>query len=169
MTPVPTPTLSSCQYVQTPCCLADGDCTGGAGGRCLPLIDVEQNFCGGAYPQGNSCLYDQCATDQDCKANTPAGASVATCLPSGALGVFSATCAYGVCRTDADCTKHPGGSCQYGLAATNGVCSLVDVLFCAYPSDPCGTAGHDCASPLVCVPNSDYQGRQCGQGPPEYP
>jgi hypothetical protein len=154
----------------TMCCSKDADCaeTGKTDARCLPLVDVEQNFCGGAVPAGNVCRYDQCADDADCKAQTPIGATVATCLPSGIFDHYNTACAYGVCRTDADCTKHPGGSCEYGLAATNGVCSLNDVLFCAYPSDPCQTTT-GCDNGMICVPNADYQGRECGKPPPAYP
>jgi hypothetical protein len=159
----------------TMCCSKDADCaeTGKTDARCLPLIDVEENFCGGAVPAGNVCRYDQCADDADCKAQTPTGATVATCLPSGAFGRYNTACVYGGCRTDADCTKHPGGQCQYGLAATNGVCNLNDVLFCAYPSDPCQTGANGtttgCANGMICVPNADYQGRECGKPPPAYP
>jgi len=133
---------------------------------------VEENFCGGALPAGNTCRYDQCSVDADCTAQAPAGATVATCVPSGAFGLYNSACIYGGCRTDADCTRHPGGQCQYGLAATNGVCNLVDVLFCAYPNDPCqtgtnGTTG--CVGDMICVPDADYQGRQCGKPPPAYP
>jgi hypothetical protein len=168
--PTPAPTLASCEFTSTPCCTKDGDCTDKASGRCLPLRTVQENFCGGAVPQGNVCRYDLCASDADCKAQTPTGATVATCLPSGALGNFFAKCAYGGCRTDADCTKNPGGRCAYGLAASNGVCSLVNVLFCAYPSDPCGEASAPaCSAGMVCVPNDDYQGRKCGKAPPMYP
>jgi hypothetical protein len=170
VSPRTSPGLMTCQTGDSGCCSKDGDCTQGSHGRCLPLIDVKENFCGGAVPIGNVCRYDQCATDADCKAGMPAGTTVATCLPSGALNTLDATCAYGVCRTDADCTLHPGGNCQYGQAATHGVCSLRNVLFCAYPSDPCGNASSQpCGSPMICVPNDNLQGRVCGQGPPQYP
>lgn len=161
--------LDSCSFAQQPCCTKDGDCTNGTAGRCWPNRNVVENFCGGAVPTGNVCRYDLCTTDADCT-QKPAGANVATCLPSGALGTYFAKCAYGGCRTNADCTQHPGGVCSYGLGPTNGACSLVDVLFCAYPSDPCGNPGQNCASPgMVCAPNTDYQGRACAQGPPAYP
>jgi len=170
VSPRTSPALMTCNGTDASCCSKDGDCAQGSHGRCLPLIDVKQNFCGGAFPFGNACAYDQCASDTDCKAGMPAGSTVATCLPSGALDTLDATCAYGVCRTDADCTLHPGGACRYGQAATHGVCSLRDVLFCAYPSDACdGTSAKPCASPTICVPNDNLQGRVCGQGPPQYP
>lgn len=168
VSPKVTPTLGSCDFAQPPCCTKDGDCTGGAAGRCLPNLDVVENFCGGAVPQGNVCRYDLCTTDADCT-KKPTGATVGTCLPSGALGTYFARCAYGGCRTSADCTKHPGGVCSYGLGPTNGACSLIDVLFCAYPSDPCGNPGQTCPSGMVCAPSADYQGRACNQGPPMYP
>jgi hypothetical protein len=170
--PVPTPTLSSCQTGDPTCCLKDTDCTQPNNGRCLPLFNVKENFCGGAVPFGNVCRYDQCRADTDCKAQAPAGATVSTCVPSGAFGLFNATCVHGACRTDADCGLHPGGRCQYGLAATNGVCSLRNVLYCAYPSDPCqvgsnGSTG--CTQGKICVPTSSYQGRECGAPPPAFP
>jgi hypothetical protein len=158
------PMLQSCQFAGTTCCMADADCTEKAHGRCVPKNSIPN--CGGAVPVGNTCLYDQCATDADCKAGMPAGATVATCLPA-IQGRQTTVCAYGACRTHADCTKHPGGACTYGLGPTHGQCSLVDVLFCAYPSDPCPAQA--CTFPMVCVPNDNYQGRQCGQGPPMYP
>jgi hypothetical protein len=153
------------------CCLKDSDCTQGVAGRCEEHLLVAQNFCGGAIAAGNTCIYDECSSDADCK-TPPTGAKVAACAPSGALGLLSAGCVYGGCRTDADCTTHPGGQCQYGLAATKGVCNLRYVFFCAYPSDPCqvtstGTTG--CSSPMICVPQDNYDGRLCGAGPPEYP
>jgi hypothetical protein len=170
--PVPTPTLTTCQTGGTTCCLKDADCTQSTNGRCLPLLDVEENFCGGAIPLGNVCRYDQCRTDADCTAEAPAGATVSSCVPSGAFGLYNATCIYGGCRTNADCGLHPGGSCQYGQAATNGVCSLRNVLFCAYPSDSCqvtNNATTGCPAGKICVPKSSYQGRECGAPPPEYP
>jgi hypothetical protein len=172
VTPVPTPTLTTCQPGDTTCCLKDADCTQSTNGRCLPLLDVKENFCGGAVPLGNVCRYDQCRGDADCTAQAPAGATVSTCVPSGAFGLYNATCVYGGCRTDADCGLHPGGSCQYGQAATNGVCSLREVLFCAYPSDSCQVVNNTttgCPSGKICVPKSSYQGRECGAPPPEYP
>jgi hypothetical protein len=170
--PVATPALGTCQAGDPTCCLKDADCTQPNNGRCLPLRNVKENFCGGAVPFGNVCHYDQCRTDADCKAQMPAGATVSTCLPSGAFGLFNTTCVYGVCRTDADCGLHPGGRCQYGLAATNGVCSLRNVLFCAYPSDPCQVANNvstGCTQGKICVPTASYQGRECGAPAPMYP
>ena len=172
VTPIATPTLTTCQPGDTTCCLDDADCTQATNGRCLPLLDVKENFCGGAIPLGNVCRYDQCRTDADCTAQAPAGATVSTCVPSGAFGLYDATCVYGGCRTDADCSLYPGGSCQYGQAATNGVCSLRNVLFCAYPSDACqvtNNATTGCPAGKICVPKSSYQGRECGAPPPEYP
>jgi hypothetical protein len=171
--PRATPTLSSCQGGSTTaCCTMDADCTAMAKGRCLPLFNVAENFCGGAFPQGNVCRYDKCASDADCVGGKPAGATIATCLPSGALNTYFATCAYGICRTNADCTKHPGGKCTYGQAPTNGVCSLHNELFCAYPTDPCGVGSAtptSCMGGQICVPADDGQGRLCGKGPPQYP
>ena len=172
VTPVPSPTLMTCQTADTTCCLKEADCTQSTNGRCLPLLDVKENFCGGAIPLGNVCRYDQCRGDADCTAQAPAGATVSACVPSGAFGLYNATCVYGGCRTDADCSLHPGGSCQYGQAATNGVCSLRNVLFSAYPSDSCqvtNNATTGCPSGKICVPKSSYQGRECGAPPPEYP
>jgi hypothetical protein len=124
--------------------------------------------CGGVAPQGNVCVYDQCATDADCKAGMPAGSTVAMCLPSGALGRSPhAECVYGVCRTNADCTAHANGVCQVGYAAPHGQCVYDDVLFCAYPSDPCPAQA--CSFPMTCAPNDNLQGRQCSQGWPMYP
>ena len=170
--PVPTPTLSGCLGTDPTCCLNAGACTQSTTGRCLPLWNVKENYCGGAIPLGNVCRYDQCQTDADCNAQAPAGATVSTCVPSGAFGLFNATCVYGGCRTDADCGLSPGGTCQYGLAATNGVCSLRNVLFCAYPSDACQVANNattGCPQGKICVPKSSYQGRECGAPPPAYP
>jgi hypothetical protein len=160
----PPPALQSCQFGGTPCCMADADCTDKPHGRCVPRNYIAG--CGGAIPVGNTCLYDQCATDADCKAAMPAAATIATCLPA-IQGRVTKNCVYGACRTHADCTKHPGGVCTYGLGPTHGQCSLVDEFFCAYPSDPCPATA--CPSLMQCVPNDDYQGRQCGPGPPMYP
>ena len=75
----------------------------------------------------------------------------------------------GACPVGNACL-HPGGRCRYGQAATNGMCNLYNVLFCAYPSDPCGEpASPACPNNQICVPNADNQGRQCGAGPPMYP
>ena len=158
------PTLQSCQFGGTPCCMADADCTDKPHGRCVPRNYI--SGCGGAIPVGNTCLYDECATDTDCKATMPAGATVAICLPA-IQGRVTKICTYGICRTHADCKKHPGGLCVYGLGPSHGKCALVDELFCAYPSDPCPATA--CPSPMQCVPNDDYQGQQCGPGPPQYP
>ena len=158
----------------TMCCLKDTDCAqaGITNARCLPRFYVAQNFCGGAVPQGNVCRHDTCGIDSDCNVQTLTRATVATCAPPGAFGLYNSACVYGGCRTDADCAQHPGGKCQYGLAATNGVCNLRNVLFCAYPSDPCQTGANGttgCPGSMICVPNTDYQGRQCGEPPPTYP
>jgi hypothetical protein len=172
VTPVATPMLTTCQTGDTTCCLKDADCTQSMNGRCLPLLDVKENFCGGAIPLGNACRYDQCRADADCAAQAPAGATVSACVPSGAFGLYNATCIYGGCRADADCSLHAGGSCQYGQAATNGVCSLRNVFFCAYPSDSCQVANNattGCPAGKICVPKSNYQGRECGAPPPAYP
>jgi hypothetical protein len=144
--------------------MSDADCIDKAHGHCVPKSYFPG--CGGALPAGNVCTYDGCAADADCKAGMPAGATVATCLPA-IQGRVTKTCAYGGCRTNADCTKHPGGACQYGLGPTHGQCVLIDVFFCAYPSDPCPAQA--CPAPQRCVPNDNYQGRQCGPGPPMYP
>jgi hypothetical protein len=168
--PRATPPLGSCPNGDPACCTKDGDCSQQSGGRCLPLLQVKENFCGGAVPLGNACRYDQCRADADCKASAPAGAKVSACVPSGALDTWVATCVHGGCRTDADCVLHAGGRCQYGQAATNGQCVLRNVFFCAYPSDPCGTLeAKPCSGGQICVPNADYQGRQCGKAPPAYP
>jgi hypothetical protein len=172
VTPPATPTLASCQSSTGTCCLHDSDCaqTSATNARCLPLIDVKENYCGGAIPVGNVCRSDQCRADADCKATAVAGATVWTCLPAGAFGLYNAACVSGICRTDADCTVHAGGHCQYGQAATKGVCSLHNVLFCAYPTDACGNSDSPpCGGGLTCVPNDNFQGRQCGQSPPQFP
>jgi hypothetical protein len=140
--PVSTPALSACQAGDTTCCLSDADCAQSMNGRCLPSPDEEHRVCGVAMSPGNVCHDDQCRTDADCLARQPGVAPLAACLPSGAFGLFNATCAYGVCRTDADCMLHPGGKCQYGLGVTGGLCSFIygsllqRILSCAYPSDP---------------------------------
>jgi hypothetical protein len=172
--------LEACFNDATPCCLHDADCaqTGKTTPRCLPHRDVAQDFCGGAQPVGNVCSYDQCSVDFDCNSGKPAGAMVATCLPAGALvdrfnsdraSLYNAVCGYGVCRTDADCTLHPGGQCQFGLVNPNGMCSLSDVLYCAYPSDPCQTSDNFMGNACYCVPTANDQGQQCGKAPPMYP
>jgi hypothetical protein len=171
ITPTATPTLMSCQNAPTPCCTKNGDCTDSPNGRCLPLWNVKENYCGGAIPQGNVCRYDQCKADVDCKASATGGLPVSACIPSGAFGLFTNTCVRGVCRVDADCALHPGGRCVYGLAPTNGTCSLLDVLSCAYANDPCGdgkACPADAAGPL-CVPKPNLQGRECGLPPPQFP
>ena len=147
--------------------MTDGDCQLGAGGRC---VSRRTNLgCGGAVPVGNECHYDGCTKDSDC-GQPSAGATVVTCVPAGALGFFTAACVLGGCRTDADCTQHADGRCLFGLAAThNGMCDLRQVLFCAYPSDPCQGASVGCTQNLICVPNEDYQGQHCGPRPPQYP
>jgi hypothetical protein len=172
--------LDMCFNDATPCCMHDADCAqaGKSNARCLPDRNVAQDFCGGAQPAGNVCSYDKCSVDSDCNSGKPAGATVATCLPAGALvdsfnsdqaSLYNAVCAYGVCRTDADCMLHSGGRCQFGLANPNGMCSLSDVLYCAYPSDPCQTSGNFMGNACYCVPNANDQGQQCGKAPPMYP
>lgn len=107
-----------------------------------------------------------------CGRQAPAGATVSACVPSGAFGLYSATCVYGGCRTDADCSLYAGGSCQYGQSATDGVCSLRNVFFCAYPNDSCqvtDNATTGCPAGKICVPKSNDQGRECGAPPPAYP
>jgi hypothetical protein len=165
------PTLRMCPQGEPTCCTGDGDCTLAADGgqtdkgRCLPRTSP----CGGAVPIGNICQFDECRTDADCTAKMPAGATVAICAPAGALNHDSAGCVYGGCRTDADCTRSPGGRCSYALADTGGACVVRNVLFCAYPNDPCTMTG-GCSPPaMICVPSADYQGRRCGKGLPMYP
>jgi hypothetical protein len=171
VTPAATPLLMGCQNAPTPCCSKDGDCTQSGKGRCLPLYRVKDNYCGGAIPLGNVCRYDQCKTDVDCRASQPVALPLSACVPSGAFGLYTNTCVRGVCRVDADCAQHPGGRCLYGLAPTNGVCSLLNVFSCAYATDACGdgkTCPADAAGP-VCVPKADLQGRECGLPPPMFP
>ena len=159
--------LRSCQFGGPTCCTSDATCTQGSAGRCIPTPFPP---CGGAAPIGNICSYSACAADADCLAATPAGATASVCVPSGAFGLFGAKCIYGGCRTDADCTLHPGGTCQYGNAAThNGMCDLRQVFFCAYPSDPCQGNATGCQIPQICLPEETYQGRHCAPGPPQFP
>jgi hypothetical protein len=161
-----------CQSFDQMCCTSDTACTAHAGGHCVSRL-ASALSCGGARPFGNACSYDACVTDADCMPGLPAGATVAACIPAGALGLHAASCRYGGCRTDADCTLHPGGTCELGLAAThNGMCDLRQVLFCAYPTDPCQARYGSCpqnAGPLVCAPEESYQGRHCVPAPPAYP
>ena len=167
----PNPTLRSCPQGDPACCQSNAACAppvdGGPfdNGRCLPRTSP----CGGAAPTGNTCHFDECRVDDDCKARMPAGATVAICAPAGALGHDNAGCVYGGCRTDGDCTKFAGGHCSYALADTGGACVVRDVLFCAYPNDPCSMGGSGCTFPMICVPNDDYQGRRCGKGLPMFP
>jgi hypothetical protein len=151
------------------CCSSDAACTGGKDGRCISNRATYLG-CGGAVPTGNSCHYDDCSTDSDCKSG-PAAATVATCVPPGALGVYTATCVYGGCRIDADCTLHAGGKCTYGEQATHGMCDRGYVLFCAYPNDPCATNMQCQGNPngIACVPEDNFQGRHCSAPPPAFP
>jgi hypothetical protein len=156
-----------CMGFDTACCTANSGCTSGKGGRCISNLATYLG-CGGAVPTGNTCHYDDCAVDADCK-SAPAMATVSTCVPSGALGEYNATCVYGGCRTNGDCVLHPGGVCTYGEQATHGMCDRGFVFYCAYPSDPCNGTQDCLSSGLVCAPEDDFQGRHCTQGPPEYP
>jgi hypothetical protein len=93
-----------------------------AHGRCLPRTSLPG--CGGAIPEGNVCVYDQCATDADCKAAMPAGAAIATCPPSGALGRVEANLRVRGLPHERRLTKNPGGVCLYDLGPTHGQCVL---------------------------------------------
>ncbi len=142
--------------------MSDADCTASTNRSMLAASVVYVSRAVAERSPVTPCTYDECATDADCKAGMPATVARAACVPAGALGRTNAACVYGACRTNADCTKHPGGTCQYGLAAPFGRCVFDDVLFCAYPSDPCPAQA--CASLMKCYPNDDDQGRSCGQG-----
>jgi hypothetical protein len=162
--------IVSCESVGSLCCSDDAECADGTAGRCISTRATYFG-CGGAVPIGNKCNYAECAADADCLPSTPQGATLAACVPAGALGLYTAACIYGGCRTDQDCTLHPGGECRFGEAATHGTCDRRRVLFCAYPSDPCGSDS-DCqqaGSFQVCVPEESYQGRHCAPAPPMYP
>jgi hypothetical protein len=169
---IPRINIATCGPGHPECCQSDADCAKSAGGRCVSYRETDLN-CGGAQPFGNACVYEACHTDSDCRAQMPPGATVSTCVPPGALGFFVSMCIHGGCRTDTDCALHPGGRCLFGLAAThNGMCDLRQVLYCAYPSDPCQPGPDACSgssSILRCLPNEDYQGRHCAPGPPQYP
>ena len=167
--PTDPPPPAQCFGTEPGCCASNAECTAGTDGLCIPNIDTVLS-CGGNYPAGNSCNYDACTDDSDCEAAQPADTTVATCLPRGALGQYTAACAYGVCRTDNDCTQSEGGQCLYGLAATHAGCDLRYVLYCAYSSDPCTDRYGSCNDTTkVCAPNDDFQGRNCVQAPPMYP
>jgi hypothetical protein len=155
---------TECMASDSSCCTADTQCTQGAGGRCTARPG---HPCGGATGFGNACVYDTCTSDMDCRT---LGGSVAVCVPPGALSMITAGCVSGACRTNADCKLHPGGQCTYGPAAThNGMCDVRSVFFCAYPSDPCQGLNTGCQSPLLCLPNENFDGRSCNAPPPMYP
>ena len=167
--PIEPPPPADCFGSDPSCCTSNADCTAADGGLCIPRVDTELS-CGGKYPDGNTCNYDACADDQDCEAAQPADASVAICLPRGAIGVYTSMCAYGGCRTDRDCTQGEDGQCRYDLAATHVGCDLHYVLYCAYASDPCKDRYGSCSDTTqVCAPNDDFQGRHCVPAPPMYP
>ena len=100
-------------------CKADGDCTAGRNGRCY----------GGLGP--NTCSYDECATDADCKA------AVCDCRNVGVIGQPD-KCILGNCRTDGDCK---GQYCSPSGTTVGAGCMGAELgsygYFCHTATDEC--------------------------------
>jgi hypothetical protein len=133
-------------------CCKSGDCPG-TGQGCYPASALE--FCGGALPNFNKCVADECSVDADCGTGS-------ICAPTGAFGYPKRNCVKAYCLTDTDCSAKPGGFCA--PIGFNMCCSLQlpTALGCAY-SDGCakdsdcpnGTCQLDMATGKgVCGPKS---------------
>lgn len=113
-------------------CTKDEGCTAGRNGRCY----------GGLRP--NSCSYDECATDADCKA------AVCDCRNVGVIGQPN-KCFLGTCRTDADC---PSNYCSPSGTNVTAGCTGAELgsygYFCHAPSDEC-VDDEDCTSGTRCM------------------
>jgi hypothetical protein len=111
-------------------CATDPDCVeGGPNGRCVPGI----RDTGGASDAACRCVYDRCASDDNCRGQGPCQCT--------ALEVGN-SCLTGNCAVDADC-------------GVGGFCSPV--------ADPCTgiVSGYWCHTPRdTCVDNTDCAG-QC--------
>ena len=98
---------------------------------------------------GQSCSYDQCATDADCAGNTPC-----VCRSSASDSAPNVCQGGGNCRIDADCG--PGGYCSGSIPPDrcNGYLFICDFS--------CGS-GYFChTSKDTCTDNSDCMGGFCG-------
>jgi hypothetical protein len=143
--------VEACEPDDAGCCETDGECTDGAGGRCL---SVYVGHCGGELaPPTNYCRYDECQSDGDC--------TDGYCAPAGVAG-FNAACLASVCRFDRDCTQGLRGRCE----VTGADCfPFAAQLYCAYGDDPC-RLGERCpsgpdGSSQRCVPDDDGHGTRC--------
>lgn len=123
------PEASSCVGVYAPpepynpqygSCKSHADCTQGTNGRCIGGIGYATN---NLY-----CVYDQCATDNDCDAG-----KVCYCSASNAARCLSV----GNCQIDSDCG---GGSYSYCSPSNGWDCSgyhTIDSYYCHTPRDTC--------------------------------
>jgi hypothetical protein len=108
-------------------CKKDDDCTAGKNGRCQ---------LGGSRDPINSCTYDACFSDADCKTGGPC-----ECSSSGNA------CLAGNCRTDADCGAN--GSCGQSIArACFG--NTDEAYYCRTPEDTCASYD-DCKNNTSCA------------------
>ena len=135
-------TPGSCGGSVLAICAGDSDCTDGLNGRCLH----------GDVPIacGQSCSYDQCATDADCAGNGPC-----VCRTSASDSAANVCQGGGNCRIDADCG--PGGDCSRSVL--NDRCNGYR-LVCDFN---CGR-GYFLATPRkdTCTDDSDCMGGICG-------
>jgi hypothetical protein len=107
-------------------CAKDDDCTAGRNGRCMGV---------GTRVRSETCTYDACLVDADCKTGGPCECS--------ALGN---TCLAGNCRTDADCGDD--GSC--GQARDAGCGAQTSSYYCRTPDDTC-LEDSDCGANARCT------------------
>jgi len=94
-------------------CKKDDDCTAGTNGRC---------WTNGPRVQRNSCTYDACFHDADCKGG-----------PCECRSDSGNVCLQGNCKTDADCGA--GGSCGRSNSMTCG--GGEPAYYCRTQDDTC--------------------------------
>lgn len=139
---------SSCLGVNSPpepvntgtSCKKHADCTAGVNGKCVNGIGMAWSI--------TWCVYDQCATDENCTAG-----KVCFCTSTSAARCLSV----GNCRTDADCGTGPYAYCSASMGMDCGGIHSVDGYHCHTPQDSC-IDNSDCTGNQYCDFN-DYEGR----------
>jgi hypothetical protein len=141
-----------CGQIEPPdqCCV-HADCTDDPSGTCIrgPIF-----YCGGIAPTpANVCMYDECASDEDC------GGAPGSCLPPRVLGEPVSRCVQSQCGNDADCTGGDNGECR---AFFNPCNRRLTGFFCTYDESECRT-DDDC-EPDPDMPGTPYCAPGDGDG-----
>ena len=149
MTSALPPDASDCS--SGPCvCSSDLQCIDGTNGRC-----GKPPWSGGDAVRPNTCSYDQCFADSDCKVTGDAGVPLCDCrgMPEhGSDDVNGArpnVCGMNDCRLDSDCASTGFPFCSPSLAVTSAF-QHPDLCSRDFAGYHCHTSDDECSDDSDC-------------------